>query len=78
MVYPELLLIPNEFDDGNPGSTSYKMWANYLKSQMMLGLGLNIQAGYLFKNLFSILVLIILLTSSKLGGSLIQESFSIS
>jgi hypothetical protein len=30
------------------------MWANYLKSQMMLGLGLNIQAGYLFKNLFSI------------------------
>ena len=46
--------LPNAFDDGNPGSTSHKMWANYLKSQMMLGLGLNIQAGYLFKNLFSI------------------------
>ena len=46
--------LPNEFDNGNPGSTSQEKWGDYIRSQMILGSGFNIQAGYIFKNLFSI------------------------
>jgi hypothetical protein len=41
--------LPAAFEPETPEN-----WENYMRSQMILGSGLNIQAGYIFKNLFSI------------------------
>ena len=41
--------LPSSFEPENPEN-----WENYVRSQLMLGRGINLQAGYIFKSLFSI------------------------